>query len=413
MAPRMHLQAAVLAALVVGGQAAGQLKIGGPIQDSYVSAFMVWVDGHNAKSDKQYTVETHFKTYADASFEADVTAMTTPGDEQYVDALLCPYTSGAVIKCVDAVHNDYAGPIMVWGGASDTIFDSSCTDKACFGFFSVGSSYTHTGLAALNEKMTEDAQVAVITNSNGFSQSVFEGAKSYIEDNAGLNKQSETTISVEKADLTDGDKTKIKAAMDQRPDIVVIAGHNKDVEPAIVEIGKGTIHPKAILATNGLTALENYGEDSKYANCVMMPTQWAEGSTTDPVVGWTSADFKTAMGGSATYQQAAAGAVCVALANAMEAGSNDKAKLVEKLKTMDVDSFYGKLKWDSAGRISKPMYTQQKQGDNMAIVAPTGSVSFPITGDSCWGTGTKETDFTRRSAGLSALLLMLTVFAAR
>ena len=44
-----------------------------------------------------------------------------------------------------------------------------------------------------------------------------------------------------------------------------------------------------------------------------------------------------------------AGAAGVAIANAMTAAANDETKLLDKLKVMDVDSFYGKLKWTSTG----------------------------------------------------------------
>ena len=44
---------------------------------------------------------------------------------------------------------------------------------------------------------------------------------------------------VAKTALADADKTAIATALAGKPDIVVITGHNLDVEPAIVEIGKG------------------------------------------------------------------------------------------------------------------------------------------------------------------------------
>merc|ERR1719157_310798 len=94
------------------------------------------------------------------------------------------------------------------------------------------------------------------------------------------------------------------------------------------------------------------------------------------------------LGGSATYQQAAAGAVGVALANALKA-QPDATKLVATMKAMDVDSFYGKLKWDANGRIQKPMYTQQLQTADKTVVAPTGTpnMKFPLGVKACWNFG--------------------------
>eukprot|EP00927_Polykrikos_kofoidii_P001508 TRINITY_DN1056_c0_g1_i10.p1 TRINITY_DN1056_c0_g1~~TRINITY_DN1056_c0_g1_i10.p1 ORF type:complete len:475 (+),score=79.16 TRINITY_DN1056_c0_g1_i10:388-1812(+) len=315
--------------------------------------------------------------------------MTTSSHATYVDVLICPYGSEPSKACKDAVTNGYVGAVMIWGGASDTLFASQTSNV--FGFFTVGSKYTTTGLEAVDSLMSGITNVAVITNTNGFSKSVAEGAKATIAAAAGLSLQSETNISVYQAPLTTEDKTNIKAAMDMGPELVVIAGHNQDVEPVIVEISNGATKPRAILATNGLTGLTNFGASLSKANCVMMPTQWdSTVDTADPVVGWTSAIFMAAVG--TTYQHAAGGAVGVAIANAMSLASGTfaqkKAKLAQTLRNMDINSFYGRLKWDANGRIEKPMYTQQKQiwKDNV-IVAPTGTSNMraPITGDKCWG----------------------------
>jgi len=310
--------------------------------------------------------------------------------------LVCPYGSAPVKACVDAVKHTYTGPVIVWGGAADDIFDANCAalpNNNCFGFFTVGSEYTTSGLMAIDGKIAANATVALIANANTFSASVVAGAKTTIAAQPGLTLQSESTISVKGEPLKLADKATIKVAMDKKPDIVVIAGHNKDVEPTIIEIGKGVAAsastPKAIMATNGISDIMNYGSEKKYAQCVMMPTQWdSSAAAKDSVVGWDSLAFKNAMGGSATYQQASAGAVGVAIANALNTDA-DVTKLVATMKTMDISSFYGKLKWDAKGRIAKPMFTQQLQASTRTIVAPTGmtNMKFPLGARACWNFG--------------------------
>jgi hypothetical protein len=234
----------------------------------------------------------------------------------------------------------------------------------------------------------------------GFVKSVADGTKAIITSRSGLILQSDTQLSVAKAGLTTGDINDIGVAMGLNPDIVVIVGHNKDVEPAVAQIGAHENTPKAVLAVNGFTQLTNYGSDVVYAECVMMPTQWdSSSSTKDPVIGWTSAAFSSAaqqanqlalplaslaMGGAPTYQQASAGAMGVALANAMNISSS-KASLRATLAAMNVTSFYGRLQWDSMGRIQKPMYTVQKNGTLHRLVAPTGTMFYPLSLDTCWG----------------------------
>lgn len=358
--------------------------MGGQVQGSYQAAMKLWPTSGDKMS-------AFLKEYNATTLAADVMAMTTPGGPNEVEVLVCPYTSGATQKCVDAVNVNYTGPVMVWGGASDAIFSTNCArlkNKNCFGFFTPASKYTETGLAKLSPmSRSPSLKVALITNSNGFSKSVIAGAKATIEGNSKLLVQSETTLTVAKTALEAEDKASIKAALEQNPDIVVIAGHNKDVEPAVEEIGKNGYRPKAILATNSINALENYAIQAvptpTYAKCVMMPTQWDDSTAAkDSVVGWDSAAFHAAMGGTASYQKAAAGAVGVALANAM--GVSGKT-LLEAMKSLDVDSFYGKLKWDANGVIQKPMYTLQREGGKNRLVAPDGSAIFSLLGGTCWG----------------------------
>merc|ERR1712137_489321 len=86
-----------------------------------------------------------------------------------------------------------------------------------------------------------------------------------------------------------------------------------------------------------------------------------------------------------TYHHAAAAASMVAVAQAMKDSSYDPSMIAAKMKEMDMDSFYGTLKWTQNGAIEKPMFTQQKKGDALEIVAPEGTVAFPLSDSSCWG----------------------------
>merc|ERR1712008_85108 len=124
--------------------------------------------------------------------------------------------------------------------------------------------------------------------------------------------------------------------------------------------------------------------------------------------------FKNAMGGSATYQQASAGAVGVAIANALNTDP-DVTKLVATMKAMDISSFYGKLKWDAKGRIAKPMFTQQLQASTRTIVAPTGmtNMKFPLGAQACWNFGSgRKTAVSSASPMAVSLPIFLSVMSA-
>jgi ABC-type branched-subunit amino acid transport system substrate-binding protein len=226
------------------------------------------------------------------------------------------------------------------------------------------------------------------------------GTRAQIAAKDRLTEDSYTELNVYKQDPPlQADIDAIAAAMARKPDVVVVTGHNGDVEGIIKIIAQNKHVPKAILATNGVSVTANYGDHSHMARCVMMPTQWDKSaSSTDPVVGWTPTAFETKMGGSATYQQASLAAVGVAISNALAAsGTNTAQKLLTETGTMDIMSFYGKLKWN-AGVIQKPMYTVQTQGQTMAqhVIAGAGSnlgMKYPLYENSCWA------DFTMRIGG--------------
>jgi len=375
-----------------------KLRIGGQVQDAYLKAFHLWAD----KTNPDYEIVTSLESYDSEKAAAVIAEMTDAGNSAYVDVLICPYTSAATKACVAAVKPSYRGAILAWGGASDSIFDS-CEGLNCFGFFSVASSYMNTGLDALvsvlDYTLDRPVTVGLIVNENTFSESVAAGAEAHIKATPDLKLIDKVELSVAKHNITDTDKSAIAELMSRSPDIVLIAGHNQDVESTIIEIGKQSSTPKAILATNSLTQIKNYGKDVNYANCVMMPTQWAESDNMiDPVIGWTSTGFKKALAAKkgkeerVTYQEAAAAASMVAVANAMKEANYNASMIATKMKEMDLDSFYGKLKWDSSGKIQKPMYTMQMKGDDFKIVAPGTisdqdagmSISIPLSASRCW-----------------------------
>merc|ERR1719387_1971884 len=105
---------------------------------------------------------------------------------------------------------------------------------------------------------------------------------------------------------------KVETLLDDKPNLVILCGHNGFVEPIIGKI-QDTYSPIAVLGTNTITSasITNLGKltPPKSGNCVMMPIQWAAADTKDSIIGWSSTDFKAAMPeGQATYHAASAAA---------------------------------------------------------------------------------------------------------
>merc|ERR1719163_1649026 len=316
-----------------GCPAWGLLKVGGPLQatgtGSYgKDAYTAWADWVNSKNELMYTVELSWKTYNASTLDADIEAFTSPSSADKVDVLVLPYTSGASIAAIGAVSTSFTGPVMVWGGASDTIFDSTCVGKPfkCFGFFTKGSQYMATGLAALDAAANETLNVLLVENNNAFSKAVCDGANATIQAAAGLTLVDRIKFAEKTAPTDDELSLVVNTTATANVDVVAVCGHSGGfVEPVITAIGAGAAVPKAILATNALTsgAMATIGNKS---SCVMMPTQWAESEyAMDSIVTWLSSEFKTALGASATYHGASAGASAIILSHALAANKDVSA----------------------------------------------------------------------------------------
>lgn len=384
-------------AALVACASAETLKVGALFENGHAlnprgkTALDLWAQTINGDSSLNWDVTV---TYGDATAEG-AAAMTTAGAGM-VDVLFCPYTTTASKTCIDNVAANFSGPIMVWGGATDSIFSTAegtgnCeqrTPNNCYGFLPKASTYMSTGLNAM---ATAPMTVALIENNNGFSRGVCDGANMTVDAHDHLSHSMTAMLDAASSatSFSEADMAKIDGVIAAKPDIVVICGHNGNVEPAVVQIGKSDFTPKAIIATNSITAASdaNYGEDIGYQNCIMMPQPWAESdASADPVVKWTSSAFKDAiasMNTSATYHTAAAGAACIAISNAMDAlKANPDTRiqnLNEAMKALDVPSFYGHINFGTDGSWNSPMYTQQKQGMMSPIVAPAGDAAVSGT----------------------------------
>eukprot|EP00928_Gymnodinium_smaydae_P011201 TRINITY_DN14161_c0_g2_i1.p1 TRINITY_DN14161_c0_g2~~TRINITY_DN14161_c0_g2_i1.p1 ORF type:complete len:448 (-),score=63.79 TRINITY_DN14161_c0_g2_i1:159-1427(-) len=349
-----------------------------------VDIFKAWAN--DASNKAGYSVTTTIKNYSSSTLAADVKSLIEGANA--VDVLFCPYTSGASKACATAVNGSiFQGPIMIWGGADDAIFatDGPCMGKNCFGFFTLASTYMRAGLEAVAAAYRKTLRVALMVNNNAFSRSVAAGANESVKGTSGLVLQTYTEFSTyDSLDATGVGQ--VSTAMRDSPDVVLVAGHNGNVEPVVIEIAKSGRSPKVVIATNGLTKMSNYdGATNKPYNCLLMPEQWAKPlNDKDPVLGWTTKSFQTAVDGDATtYHSAAAGAAVVAIANAMKANSNVSA-LATGIAALKIPSFYGNISF-TFGTINKPMYMVQWQGNTSVVVAPKEAATAKLQTFRCNG----------------------------
>jgi hypothetical protein len=350
------------------------------------SAQEVWEDWV-ASANLDFAVTVNRVMYNASTLTADVAALAANNH-----VLVPPYTSGRSKSFINAV-SDADKPILVWGGAADDIFDTACVGKSCFGTFSKGSDYMGSAIMANMALSSGPVTAMLVTNTNSFSAFVCNGAISTIGMTDGIS-QVGATLSA--------DPTAVTAAVNEfTPDVMIVCGHNGDVESVIAAIKSATHTPRAIIATNSITssAVTHYAAmvppQPGLISCMQMPDQWGRASTVDSIVGWTSDAFTTAYtakaGSSPAYHAASMGGAMIALTHAMAAGNaanrTTGAVLSTLLRGVSTPSFYGQLSFAMDGAIQKPVYFQQYQtGGAMTFSTMYGNLEDDLKMCPDWGT---------------------------
>ena len=93
-----------------------------------------------------------------------------------------------------------------------------------------------------------------------------------------------------------------------------------------------------------------------------------------------TAGFRARFGHEPTYHNAEATAACLAMVMGLErADSLEPDKVRDALDTLDVDTFFGPIRFDPTGKnTAKPMYVIQIQDGKVVTVWPRGSLTQPL-----------------------------------
>jgi len=171
----------------------------------------------------------------------------------------------------------------------------------------------------------------------------------------------------------------------------------------VTHLPKSGIKASAVFATQSVTnpfQAELNSKKKSHLGCgLIMPTQWVNSPNSvvaDPVTGWTSSQFVKQFigfyGAPPSYQTASAAAVTVAISNAIKAagGADDLSKVAQGMASLNVDSFYGKIKFANDGSMAvdgKPMMAVQQLSSGPELVAPVSMASvrmlYPVDPSTC------------------------------
>ncbi len=300
-----------------------------------------------------------------------------------VEFMLGPYSSG-MTKAIAPVSEKFGVPMVEAEGASRSLFTQGY--KYLFAVLSTSEQYLASAVHMAAEERKKnfrspsEVRVALAFEGDPFSMDVRAG----VIDN--INEYGMKIIIDDQlpADLSDMSTTltKVKAL---KPDILIISGHSKGAATAARQIDEMKVNVPMI----AMTHCEAAKVQEKFPNAAtgfLCPTQWVETlSKSDPMFGsamdWNEGfkkDYPSYT--SVPYQSAQASAAVYVWKEAFEAANSfDKDTVRDAISAVEMETFYGDIKFSEAGNnIAKPMFMRQIGADgSYSLVESFADMTFP------------------------------------
>lgn len=311
--------------------------------------------------------------------------------QEKVDFILGPYSSGVTIA-VGPVVEKYKVPMVTGSAESPLIW----RQKFLYTFGTVPP-VNFTGAAAIETlaALSPAPRTAVIFGSNDtFSKATAEAFEAAAK-KAGI-KVLKFNIVPAGQDLT----PLLSAVKGMRPDLVAFGGHDEELIKLVKGLRQIDFSPKALLMHYGVTEPAFVDALKGDASQVFGGAVWTETTRTSSAVLWKDAPtyaaasmkaFNTA----ADYTQAGCSAAGIAFQTALAAinavpplSEAKRAELVKALEKVDVDTFYGKVRFATEGdyyhaNVGLSPLTIQIQGGKVVTVGPKASAQaaaqYPMT----------------------------------
>jgi branched-chain amino acid transport system substrate-binding protein len=326
-------------------------------------------------------------TVVDDQSRADVAGLVAQRliDQDHVQFLLGPYGSDTT-AAVAAVADGRRMPLVEGGGAAPDIFSHGY--RYVFGVLSPTDRYM-TGVINLAATLRPRPQtMAVLSADDSFSQAVAQSVVAYAPAR-GFEIVSNQRYPAGSTDLT-GVVARAKAA---RPDLVINTGHLAEAL-AIQQAAKHQeLDAKMFAYSVGPSTPDFVSELGPDADFVFDGSQWTPQVRYQPQVYLTVAEYVAAYRATfhtldaPSYGVAESTAAALALELGIEhAGDTRPDRVRDALATLDVMTFYGRLKFDPRGvNVYKPMVVEQiQQGRHHTVYPPDIADARPIYPAPSW-----------------------------
>ena len=296
-----------------------------------------------------------------------------------VEYMLGPYSSG-MTKAIAPVSEKFGVPMVEAEGASRSLFTQGY--KYLFAVLSTSEQYLATAIDFAAEKSSDpkSVKIALAFEGDPFSMDVRAGVMDKINE-YGMKVIIDDQLPADLSDMSTT-LTKVKA---MKPDALIISGHSKGAATAARQIDEMKVNVPMIALTH-CEAAKVQEKFPKTSNGFLCPTQWVETlSKSDPMFGsaadWNAgfkADYPSYT--SVPYQSAQASAAVYVFKEAFEAANSfDKDKLRDAISAVEMETFYGDIKFSAQGNnIAKPMFMRQiDTSGTYNLVEKAGDMAYP------------------------------------
>ena len=353
--------------------------------ENVIQGYNLWQEHVNKNGgikigEKSYSVV--IKYYDDNSkiekLEENITRLIK---EDRVDFILGPFTSGFNLAA-SQITEKYGKIMIESGGASDSIFTRD--QHFTFATQTSASWWFKDFFDMISQINPAPKTYALITPDKLFTRSVAKGVQIWA---ATKNIQEVYYQIVDKE--TDNFIPYLLEMVPKDPDIIILTSHYQDAVDFSIQLSTiKELRPKAVVMTIGPSEI-NYVQDvGEGAEGMIGVTQWvANSSFKGPVFGTPQdyvREFKNKYGQLPTYQDAQSSATGVIYQLALERCRSLNAKEVLKhIKALDVETFYGRIKYDSRGmNIGHKMALVQILQGQMKTIWPLKAsqttIKFPL-----------------------------------
>jgi branched-chain amino acid transport system substrate-binding protein len=341
----------------------------------YVDAYTLTVDAVNKAGGVKIGGKPYklvLKLYDDQSDpNLSVRLFTRLVTSDKVNFLLGPYSSGITIPA-SAVSEKYEVPMVQGGGASGKIFDRGY--KYIFGTLPKAEFYFQAAVEAA-ARFTPRAQTAALLYSNeAFDRSVADGARQWIKE------QKIDKVYDEEYQPSTQDFTSVLAVLKSKnPDLVLVAGHEENALNFIRQAQAADLAPKMMVFTVGPPTADFRKTLGKAAEYVFGITPWLPDMDVGGEIFKSARDFskqfQERFGYEADYHVASGAADVLVYKVAIEkAQSLDAKKVRDALAAVDVETLYGRVKFEPSGQIAMGQVLVQIQEGKLVPVYAFGKM---------------------------------------